>query len=106
MRYAYNHLGNQPAGTTAVVRWHGSAADVLLLDPVNFSKYCEGKKPVFYSGGGHYRHPPARVSIPQEGRWYVVADLGGYGTNARATVEVQQPGATQQERTQEPLAQV
>ena len=90
MRYAYHNIGKQPAGTTAIVRWRGSAADVLLLDPVNFSRYCEGRRPVFFSGGGHYRHPPARLSIPQDGRWYVVADLGGYAGNAKATVEVSQ----------------
>lgn len=34
MRYAYKDLGQQPAGCTAVVRWSGGAASVILLDPV------------------------------------------------------------------------
>ena len=32
MRYLYHDLGAQPQGCTAVVRWRGSGADVLLLD--------------------------------------------------------------------------
>jgi hypothetical protein len=66
---------------------------VLLLDPVNFSKYqhTDGR-PFFFDAGGHYRRPPARLSIPADGHWYVVADLGGYGTNVRPTVEVLEPG--------------
>ncbi len=88
MRYAYQDLGEQPAGTTVVVRWSGSAAKVILLDPVNFSKYqyCDGR-PFFYDGGGRYRHPPAELSIPQDGHWYVVVDLGG-NTGAAPTIEV------------------
>ena len=95
MRYAYKELGEQPAGSTAVVKWSGSAASVLLLDPVNFSKYqyCDGR-PFFYDAGGHYRRPPARLSIPQKGRWYVVIDLGAY-SGAAPTVEVLAPQDTQ-----------
>ena len=88
MRYAYTDLGEQPAGTTVVVRWSGSAAKVMLLDGVNFSKYqhCDGR-PFFFDGGGHYRRPPAQLLIPQDGRWYVVVDLGR-NAGAAPTVEV------------------
>jgi hypothetical protein len=96
MRYGYNYLGTQPEGSGVVVRWRGSAANVLLLDPVNFSKYREGRMPVVYSGGGHYRRSPARLSIPQEGRWYVVADLGGYSAHPEPTVELLEPSGEQQ----------
>ena len=88
-RYAYRDLGEQPAGSTAVVRWRGSAADVVLLDPVNFGNYSQARTPVFFSGGGRYRRSPARLSIPEDGRWYVVADLGP--TSTEATVEVLEP---------------
>jgi hypothetical protein len=79
MRWAYRDLGEQPAGSTVVVRWSGSAASVILLDPVNFSKYqYRDGRPFFYDAGGHYRRSPARLSIPQDGHWYVVVDLGRY----------------------------
>jgi uncharacterized protein DUF1883 len=98
MRYAYSDLGEQTAGTTAVVRWRGSPANVVLLDPVNFAKYHEGRTPVFYSGGGHGRSP-ARLSIPQDGRWYVVADFGG--TSIEATVEILKPRGGKPPATEE-----
>lgn len=88
MRYAYHDLGPQSGDSTVVVRWRGGHADVLLLDPVNFSKYCAGSIPVRYSAGGRFRGSPARLTIPEDGRWYVVADLGAYSGNANATVEV------------------
>ncbi len=88
MRYAYADLGYQGEGTSAVVRWRGSAADVLLLDPVNFAKYRDGRGTVFSSGGGHFRRAPAQLPIPLSGRWYVVADLRGHGMLSHPTVEV------------------
>jgi hypothetical protein len=98
MRYAYLDLGRQAAGSTATVRWTGAAADVLLLDPVNFVKYSEGRTPVMYSAGGHFRRPPARLAVPQDGHWYVVADLRGYSANAQATVELAQEESGQVQR--------
>lgn len=95
MRYAYRDLGQQPADTTVIVHWRGSAANVILLDPVNFSKfqYTDGR-PFFYGGGGQYGRSPARLSIPTDGRWYVVVDLGGNAGTA-PTVEVIAPEDTQ-----------
>ena len=89
MRYAYRDLGQQQSGSTAVVHWQGSAADVLLLDPVSFSKFRAGRSAVFFSGGGRYRRSPARLAIPEDGRWFVVADFRGPA--AEATVEVLKP---------------
>ena len=91
MRYAYKDLGKQPAGSTVVVHWSGSAANVMLLDPVNFSRYqyLDGR-PFFYDGGGRYRRSPARLSIPEDGRWYVVVDLRHYSSTA-PTIEVTRP---------------
>jgi hypothetical protein len=88
MRYAYHDLGERGEGDTIVVRWQGSAADVMLVDPVNFAKYYEGRKPVIYSAGGRFGRPPARLRVPEDGRWYVVADLRGHSANPNATVEV------------------
>jgi Domain of unknown function (DUF1883) len=95
MRYAYLYLGEQRESSCAVVRWCGSGADVLLLDPVNFTRYRDPSRgPVLFSAGGHYPRSPARLSIPKDGRWYVVADLGGHSVDAKVTVEVldAQPG--------------
>lgn len=91
MRYAYRDLGERTAGTKVLVRWTGSDASVILLDPVNFSKYqYRDGRPFFYAGGGRYRRPPAELSIPHDGRWYVVVDLGRYA-GAAPTIEVTAP---------------
>ena len=66
---------------------------------MNFIKYCEGRDPVMYSDGGLVPRPPARLHVPEEGRWYVVADLHGYSTMAKATVQVLRPG---EDESQEP----
>jgi hypothetical protein len=107
MRYGFQDLGQQAGGNKVVVRWRGSSADVLLLDPVSFRKYAEDKKLVFRAAGGRYRRPPAELTIPEDGRWYVVADLHGYSGHAEATVEVVVPvGAREQEIQEEALVEV
>ena len=103
MRYAYRDLGDQPAGSTVVVRWTGSDATVLLVDPVNFSKYrFQDGRPFSYDGGGRYRRPPARLSIPEDGRWYVVVDRGHY-SGRPPTVEVFPPDDTEPDTEEQPL---
>lgn len=102
MRYAYRNLGERAKGETVIVRWSGGAsADVLLLDPVQFTKYREAKLPVRYSHGGRYRRSPAELTVPEDGRWYVVADLHGYGTLAESTVEIPEPGDGQGTREEQ-----
>ena len=107
MRYAYHDLGEQQAGTTVTVRWTGGAADVLLLDPVSFSKYCREKELVFRGGGGRFNRSPARLSIPEAGRWYVVLDLRSYSGNAKAMVEVLTPSVGEPQKShEEPLVEI
>ena len=106
MRYAYHDLGHQDEGNTIVVRWRGSGADVMLLDRVNFIRYREQKHPLFYSGGGRYGSPPAELRIPEDGQWYVVADLRGNSAYAKVTVEVLSAEGTQQMSEEEPLVEV
>ena len=90
MRYAYQDLGEQPRGTTVVVRWTSSAANAILLDPVNFTRYVE-RWPFVYHGGGRYQDSPAHLSIPQDGRWFVVVDIGRYVAEIAPIVEVVAP---------------
>ena len=68
----------------------------MLLDPVNFTKFCERSTPVRYGAGGRYGRSPAELTIPRDGRWYVVADLRGYSADPQPTVElVGEDGARQ-----------
>jgi hypothetical protein len=87
MRYAYRNLGEQQEGCTAVVRWSGAPATVMLFDPVNFHKYVD-RLPWHCDTGGRYRRSPARLPIPQRGRWFAVVDFGGNSAGRPPTVEV------------------
>lgn len=97
MRYAYKDLGTQREGATAVVRWGVASATVMLFDPVNFTKYVD-RLPSHSDGGGRFRTPPARLTIPADGRWYVVADLGGHSSGRGPTIEVEVEAGPSAER--------
>lgn len=91
MRYAYKDLGEQPAGTEVTVRLEGSAANVLLLDSPNYSCY-RSARPFRFTGGLHHTSP-ARLTVPRDGQWHLVVDLGGYGGRVRARIEeIKLPG--------------
>lgn len=89
MRFSYHDLGHQPAGNTVVVRLEGSAANVLLVDPTNFSRYRA--REAFSYHGGLFKHSRAEIKIPKDGHWLVVVDLGGYKGRVRAYVDVVAP---------------
>lgn len=61
-------------------------ANVMLLDPTNFEHYRKGA--TFRYQGGLARNSPLRLVPPQNGKWHVVVDLGGYGGRVRAGVRV------------------
>lgn len=63
-----------------------SRANVMLLDPRNFSNYKQGISYRYY--GGHAEKSPVRLSPPHSGKWYVVVNLGGYAGTVRAGVRV------------------
>jgi hypothetical protein len=76
MRYFYYDIGEQPKGTRLVAHLRGSAANVIVLDPLNFDRYRSGQ-PFVYTGG-LYTRTPARLQLPEDGHWYLVVDCGGY----------------------------
>lgn len=86
MRYSYFDLKEQSKDTSVVVRLAGSSANVILLDRTNFASYRAGR-PFLYEGGFR-RRSPVRLTVPEDGHWYVVVDLGGYRGRVRAHVEV------------------
>lgn len=94
MRYAYYDLGHQQEGSAVVVRLRGSAANVILLSPLNFAYYRAGGA-FFYNAGGHFQYSPVKLEIPRDGHWYVVVDLGGYAGRVHGAVEVVPPSGEQ-----------
>lgn len=73
------------AGDTVVVQL-SRAANVRLLDSINFARYRRGERHHFY--GGLARVSPVRLTVPEGGHWHVVVDLGGYAGSVRAAVSV------------------
>jgi hypothetical protein len=64
-------------------------ANVMLLDPANFSNYENGLSYRYH--GGHVTESPAEIHTPRSGTWYVVVDLGGYPGRVRAEARVYRP---------------
>ncbi|MDB4954681.1 MAG: hypothetical protein JWO36_2250 [Myxococcales bacterium] len=73
------------AGDVVVVEL-SRAANVRLLDSSNFSRYRHGQRHEYI--GGLARVSPVRLSVPRDGHWHLVVDLGGYAGNVRASVSV------------------
>ena len=61
-------------------------ANVMLLDPANFSNYRDGLSYRYH--GGHTEESPVRLLTPRSGTWHVVVNLGGYPGSVQAVVRV------------------
>ena len=79
-------LGHRTAGEIVEVTLVNNAANVRLMDSLNFSSYQSGKRHRFY--GGYMKRSPAKLQIPHSGNWYVVIDLGGYSGIVKSSVRV------------------
>lgn len=63
-----------------------NAANVLLMDSVNFDNYRSGQAYRYH--GGYIRSSPFRVRPPHSGHWHLVVDLGGGPGRVGASVRV------------------
>lgn len=90
MKYTVYNLGNLVKGNIVEVILKGNAANVLLLDGSNYNNYKNGRRYKYY--GGFVKSSPYRVVVPNNGRWFVVINLGGYSGQVRSAVRVL-PGA-------------
>ncbi|GAB2590568.1 DUF1883 domain-containing protein [Spirosoma areae] len=86
MKFTHHDLGNVSQGQTVVVTLSGNAANVQLLDDLNFRHYRAGQR--YSYRGGHVTRSPFRLSIPSTGHWYVVVDLGGRAGSVGSSVRV------------------
>ncbi|WNG20405.1 DUF1883 domain-containing protein [Cystobacter fuscus] len=74
------------AGDAVLVELSGNAANVRLMDFINFNSYRRGGRHRYY--GGHFTRSPAVLHPPHAGHWHVTVDLGGYRGHVNATVRV------------------
>ncbi len=63
-----------------------NAANVQLLDNVNYENYLSGR-PYRYTGG-YAKSSPLRLIPPRSDHWHLVVDLGGYAGSVRASARI------------------
>lgn len=62
------------------------AANVLLLDVVNYHSYRNGLDYRYH--GGYATKSPFSLHPPHQGHWHLVVDLGGGAGSVRASVQI------------------
>lgn len=86
MKYQSYKLGNLTKGQIVEVTLKGNSANVKLMNSSNFSSYKAGRRHNYY--GGHVKQSPYRVTVPNNGNWFVTVDLGGYSGKVSSSVRV------------------
>ena len=86
--FVHYDLGYLEEDTTVVV-YLDAAANVCVLDSVNFGNYERGYS--FEYLGGYVTRSPYCAVIPRDGCWNVAIDLGGYEGRIGSSVDVIPP---------------
>jgi hypothetical protein len=86
VNFTHYDLGLLSGGETIVVTLQGTAANVRLMDSINFSAYRAGGQHRYF--GGSATRSPVRLQVPNAGHWHVAIDLGGYRGSVRSSVRV------------------
>jgi hypothetical protein len=84
MNFLHQELDAGPEDLLEVVLDH--AANVQLLDPVNYENYRAGRP--FRYFGGYAERSPFRLRPPRQGHWHLVIDLGGNAGTVRASTRM------------------
>lgn len=74
------------AGDVVEVTLRGNAANVFLVDNINFDNYQHGRQFKYF--GGYYTRSPIVLRPPSPGHWNVIVDLGGRAGQVQASVRV------------------
>ena len=80
MNHTHYNLGALKKGSVVEVILEGSAANVYLLDTLNYKKYTKRER--FMGVGGYQKSSPVRLQAPATAQWHVAVDLpaGSKGT--------------------------
>lgn len=84
MDYLHTEFNLGPGDILEVTLDH--AANVQLMDTVNFTDYRNGRP--FRYIGGFVQKSPYRLKAPRAGKWHLVIDLGGNAGAVRASTRV------------------
>jgi hypothetical protein len=82
MRFLHWDFRGGPDNVVRVELDH--AANVILLDDIDFSAFRRGSRYNYF--GGYYKQTPVALVPPHEGSWHVVVHLGGYGGRVNASM--------------------
>jgi len=83
MEFIHTDLNHLQGGTVVEVTI-SLAANVRVMDAMNFNAYRNGRS--FRSYGGYYKTSPVRIAVPHNGHWHLAIDLGGGSGNIRTSV--------------------
>ena len=75
VKFIHSDCGHMNRGDVVEIVLSGSAANVRLLDDMNFNRYRNGQQHQYK--GGLARQSPARLVVPNAGRWHAVVDMQG-----------------------------
>lgn len=90
MNFTHYDLGRKERGQIIEITLSGSAANVRLMDSLNFQNYRNGRSHRYT--GGLATKSPVRLQIPSSGNWHLTVDLQGMKGNVRSSVRTL-PGA-------------
>lgn len=90
MKYSTYDLKHCQRGRVVEIILSGSAANVLLLDSSNYSKFRAGRQHHYH--GGLAKRSPVHLTIPRDGHWYVVVHMAGLRGTVRHSMRML-PGA-------------
>lgn len=86
MNFTHYSLGYVAAGTVAEVTLSGSAANVRLMDQLNFNNYKAGRQHRYH--GGLAKSSPLCLQVPHSGTWHVTVDMQGLRGTVRSSIRV------------------
>jgi hypothetical protein len=93
MKYLLYDLGTVKAGDTVEISL-GYAANVRLIDSENYELYKQKIQHRFT--GGYIERSPYKVTIQDDGHWYVIIDSGSFFAKIKALVKLR-PAAGESE---------
>lgn len=86
MKFIHNEIGNLEKGRIVEIALVGNAANVQLLDSLNFNNYKAGRKYRYI--GGLAKQSPVRLQTTHSGHWHIAIDMRGLRGSVKASVNV------------------
>jgi hypothetical protein len=87
MEFLDSDLGQLSAGASVTVILSGTEANVILIEDSSLPRY-KAQRGGFKYVGGHFKRSPVVLSVPHQGHWHALVDLGGAVGEVKASVSV------------------